>query len=161
MLGCKGLMFRHLRMMHSVVIVWPMGLYWYCVPYLKKLFPGLWRGKDFFGQNIVNSGLTGELPVGKVCQMIDQQRFDLTFNYSTQHGSQGLAVCHSNMTRRGNGLGTTMRYSRGIFLMANRLPPDIRSFRSFSFMACAFSRTPTCKLVERWDSFWCPIHVDI
>ena len=32
--------------------------------------------------------------------------------------------------------------------MANRLPPDIRSFRTFSFMACAFSRTPTCKLGE-------------
>ena len=27
-------MFGHLIMMYSVVIVWPMGLYWYCVPFL-------------------------------------------------------------------------------------------------------------------------------
>ena len=25
MLGCKGLMFGHLRMMHFVVVIWPKG----------------------------------------------------------------------------------------------------------------------------------------
>ena len=42
-------------------------------------FQGYDGVRIFFWQNIVNSGLTGELPVGKVCQMIDQQRFDLSF----------------------------------------------------------------------------------
>ena len=110
----------------------------------KNCFQGYDGVRIFFRQNIVNSGLTGELPVEKVRQMIDQQRFDLTFILQPQHGSQGLAISHSNMTRRGNGLGTTMRYSYGIFFMANRLPPDMRSFRSFSFKVCAYSRTPTC-----------------
>ena len=42
-------------------------------------FQGYDGVRIFFRQNIVNSGLTGELPVEKVRQMIDQQRFDLTF----------------------------------------------------------------------------------
>ena len=46
----------------------------------KDCFQGYDDGvRISFRQNIVNSGLTGELPVEKVCQMIDQQRFDLTF----------------------------------------------------------------------------------
>ena len=41
-------------------------------------FQGYDGGRIFFMQNIVNSGLTGELLVGIVRQMIDQQRFYLT-----------------------------------------------------------------------------------
>ena len=42
--------------------------------------------------------------------------------------------------------------------MANQFPRGMRSIRSFSLTACAFSNKPTFKRV---DSFWCPIHVDI
>ena len=37
-------MFGHLRMMYSVVIVWPMGLYWYCAPYHKKIVSRVMTG---------------------------------------------------------------------------------------------------------------------
>ena len=42
-------------------------------------FQGYDGVRIFFRQNIVNIGLTGELLMGIVRQMIDQQRFYLTF----------------------------------------------------------------------------------
>ena len=37
MLGCKGLMFGHLRMMHSVVIIWPMEFLLLLFAVLRKI----------------------------------------------------------------------------------------------------------------------------
>ena len=80
MLEWKGLMFRHLRMMHSVVIIWPMEFLLLLFAVLRKIVSSVITLKGFScKQNIVNSRLTSELPVRSFCQRIELQRFDLTF----------------------------------------------------------------------------------
>ena len=87
MLGCKGFIFRHLRMMYSVVIVWPMGLYWYCVPYHKKLFPGLWRCKVFFlGKMLLTVNLLASFLWGQFASSFAQVRRDYS-QYGALHSS--------------------------------------------------------------------------
>ena len=62
MLGCKGFMFRHLRMMHFVVVIWPKGFLLFAV--LRKIVSKVMTMLGFFWkQNTVDNGLTGELPV--------------------------------------------------------------------------------------------------
>ena len=65
-------------------------------------------------------------------QKLSCNAFILLLYYNTQHGFQGLPISHACMTRRGKELGTTMRYTWGIVIMANQFPPDMRSIRSFS-----------------------------
>ena len=63
MLGCKvGLMFRHLRMMHFVVVIWPKRFLQFAV--FRKIVSKVMTTEQFFcKQNTVDSGLTVELPV--------------------------------------------------------------------------------------------------
>ena len=64
MLGCKGLMFGHLIMMYSVVIIWPKGFLLIQFAVLRKIVSKVVTMLGFFlKQNTVDSGLTGELPV--------------------------------------------------------------------------------------------------
>ena len=73
-------MIRHLRMMHSVVIIWPMEFLLLLFAVLRKIVSSVITLKGFScEQNIVNGRLTSELTVRSFCQGIELQRFDLTF----------------------------------------------------------------------------------
>ena len=157
MLGCKGLISGHLIMLYCVVLTWPKGFLLLLLAVLRKIFSKVVTMLGFFWkQNTVDSGLTGELPVRS-----ENWAATLWFKFYTTTPNMVFRVSPYPTVAWREGersLGTTMRYTWGIVIMANQFPPDMRSIRSFSLTACAFSSTPTCK---REDGFWCPIHVDI
>ena len=112
MLGCKGLMFRHLRMMHFVVVIWPKGILLLLFAVLRKIVSKVMRMLEFFcEQNTVDSGLTGELPVRSE---IELQRFYFTF--TLQHptwfpGSPHIPRLHDEKGKgAGNDDAIHMRY---------------------------------------------------